>query len=127
MKKIISISFLLLSLFTTSVFASAWQSIGTRTVTRHAEMDTIGVNRGKQVYRKLQLSVRGTALDIDRMVVHFKSGAPQKINLRSNIPVNSKSRIIDIKGNARAIDKVVFWYNSKGLGRKNAVVTLLGR
>ncbi len=127
MKRFISFSAFLLVFMSASAIAASWQSIGTRSVNPREATDTIQVSRGKSVYNKLQLSVRGGGLNIERMVVHFKSGKPYKVNMRNNIPKNGKSRVIDLPGQARAINKVVFWYSAQSLGRKNTMVTLLGQ
>jgi len=62
-----------------------------------------------------------------KMVVHFHNGETREIELRDNFTAGSESRIIDLSGNRRIIDKVVFCYYTKDFANGKATVELWGR
>ena len=65
---------------------------------------------------------------MDKMVVHYGNGESQNIEIRENILKGGESRVIDLTGNKRIINRVEFWYDTKG-GPMNdkALVELWGR
>lgn len=127
MKKSILISFVVALILSFSVSAApVWQSIGSQTVTRHAESDRISV-RNKGQFSKIQLAVAGTGVNMKRMVVVYKNGQRHEVKLNSYLKRDSKTRVIDLPGKSRAISDVNFWYEAKGIGRKKAIITLFGR
>ncbi len=127
MKKSILISFVVALILSFSVSAApVWQSLGSQTVTRHAESDRISV-RHKGQFSKIQLAVAGTGVNMKRMVVVYKNGQRHEVKLNSYLKRDSKTRVIDLPGKSRAISHVNFWYEAKGLGRKKAIITLFGR
>ena len=48
-----------------------------------------------------------------RCIVHFENGSKEEVDLRHNFSKNSATRIIDLPGNRRFIDRIVFVYDSK--------------
>ncbi len=62
-----------------------------------------------------------------KVIVHFENGGTQEIEMRHNFDKNSQSRVIDLKGNKRIIEKIVFWYDTKNVSNRKAKVTVLGR
>lgn len=53
-------------------------------------------------------------------------GLPENIELRSAISQGGESRIIEFKGGKRKIKSVEFWYDTKGILRGKANLTLFG-
>ena len=51
-----------------------------------------------------------------KLVVHYGNGETENIELRNNFSAGSESRVIDL----RVIQKIVFWYDTKNLARRNA-------
>ena len=51
-----------------------------------------------------------------KLVVHYGNGETESIELRNNFSAGSESRVIDL----RVIQKIVFWYDTKNLARRNA-------
>jgi len=43
------------------------------------------------------------------------------------MPAGGETRVIDLRGRRRAISKVVFWYDTKGIAENKATVDLWGR
>lgn len=113
--------------FSNAASAQAWNKLGQRKVNFKADKDEISGWRDG-IYKGLQIRVNGGSVSIQKMVIHFRNGQTQEVELRNNFTDGSVSRVIDLPGNRRLIDKVVFWYeaNSSENGGK-PVVELWGR
>ena len=66
----------------------------------------VGVRDGHFV--ALKIIVRKGAINMHKMIVYFKNGETKEIELRNDIPAGGESRIIDLPGNDRFIEKVFF-------------------
>lgn len=103
-----------------------WVLLGERTVSNKIDRDTIPVTIARGSFRSIQFRVKDQAIQMLRLVVHYGNGNPDKIETRSLIPAGGRSRIIDLKGGDRVIKKIDFWYETKSLGNKRALVRVYG-
>lgn len=107
--------------------AQPWEKLGQRKVNFKADRDEIS-GRWDGVFAALQIKVRGGSISIQKMVIHFRNGETRDIELRNNFTDGSESRVIDLPGNRRFIDHVVFWYESTSTSNGGKpVVELWGR
>jgi hypothetical protein len=61
------------------------------------------------------------------MVITYDNGVPDKLDVRENIPQGGESRSIDLKGTGkRSIRKIEFWYDTKGILKGRANITVFG-
>lgn len=124
------LSFLLVPLFSFTVSndpSQNWEKLGQRKVNFKVDRDEIS-GRWDGIFRKLQVKVRGGSVSMQKMVVHFHNGQTQEIELKNNFTDDSESRVIDLPGNRRIIDKVVFWYEATSSSEGNKpTVELWGR
>jgi len=61
------------------------------------------------------------------MVVTYDIGAPDRIDVRQNIPRGGESRVIDLKGiGKRSVRRIDFCYDTKGFLNGKADVTVFG-
>jgi hypothetical protein len=118
--------FILLS-FSSSVVAQKWEKLGQRKVNFKLDKDEIGVGRFEGFFTALQVKVTDGPVNMHKMVVHYRNGNTQEIELKNNFTAGSESRVIDLPGNKRVISKVVFWYDTKNFSDSKAVVELWGR
>ena len=103
----------------------SWQILGTITANFKADHDTIAVVGPFDNFRKIKFKVTNSPVNIDRLIVVYENGEPDKIDVRQNIPQGGESRQIDLKGvGQRRIRRIDFWYNSKGLLSGKANVTV---
>jgi hypothetical protein len=71
--------------------------------------------------------VTGGNLEMHRMIVIYENGAPEELEIRENIREGGETRAMDLRGiGRRNINRIDFWYNSKGILRGKATVTVLG-
>jgi hypothetical protein len=105
----------------------SWRLIGSTQANFTADHDAIIVQGPFDNFRIIKFKVTGAALNLVRMVVTYDNGMPDKINVRQNIPQGGESRIIDLKGaGKRSIRKIEFWYDTKGILKGRADVTVVG-
>lgn len=137
MKKLITailpafmVAFLLIPLLSFTIQGDSpqrWEKLGQRKVNFKGDRDEIGVGRFEGFFTALQVKVRKGPINMHRMVVHFHNGGTKEVELKYNFTDGSESRVIDLPGNARIIDKVVFWYDTKDFNDSKAIVELWGR
>ena len=115
--------FLVLSLLSAGAYArpGRWEFLGERIVTDRLDHDVITVTSLRGDFRAIKLAVRGRSVDFHRVVIHFGNGDTREIELRRTIPAGSESRVIDLPGEDRVIQKVSFWYDARSLGGKATV------
>jgi hypothetical protein len=125
----IAFAFLLVALLATVVTAQGrWQLLGQRNVSDRADHDTIAVTKAKGDFKSIRLEVRRHPIDFHRVVIHYANGGEQVVELRSTIPANGESRIIDLEGRDRIIRRIDLWYDAKSVGKGGrAAVRVLGR
>ena len=95
---------------TASAQRGGWAYLGEANVDGSADHDKIKVGGGKGTFRALQIQVERAAIDFQYILVHFENGGNDRLELRGKVPAGRRSRVIDLKGNNRAIDSVEIWY-----------------
>lgn len=110
----------------TEAYPPRWERLGVRKVNYRADRDEIIVTAREGTYSAVKLKVTQSPLNMRRMVIHYRNGQSQEVVIRKNFPRNSESRVIDLKGGKRVIQKVVFYYDTQGR-RGRATVQLWGR
>jgi hypothetical protein len=107
--------------------AGQWKLLGQTHANHSADHDTIMVQGPFDNFRRLKFKVTDAPLNMQRMVVTYDNGAPDKIDIRQNIPKGGESRVIDLKGvGKRSLRRIDFWYDTKGLLNGKADVTVFG-
>ncbi|MBK8954464.1 MAG: hypothetical protein IPM34_02775 [Saprospiraceae bacterium] len=104
-----------------------WELLGTRNVNFANDRDEIEVTAAEGLFTALKIKVLRSAMDMNKMVVHFGDGSTENIELKNLFKAGDESRVIDLPGNRRVIKKVVFWYDTKNYKKRRAVVELWGR
>lgn len=104
-----------------------WRLIGTVTADNKADHDVISFTAKKDDFHALKFKVTNSAVNIDRMVVTYDNGEPDRIEVREEIKEGGESRVLDLKGGKRSLRKIEFWYDSKGFMNGKANVTVFGR
>lgn len=131
MKRFILITLLLLPVCFTSKTVMAqgvsWEHLGSRKVDFSIDRDVIPVTWRDGAFDAIKIVVTGGSLNMHKCVIHFENGGIQEVELRHNYMKGSDSRIIDLKGNNRLIEKIVFWYDTKNMARRRATVSVFGR
>ena len=107
--------------------ANGWRNLGSKTVNYRLDKDVLDVQLRDGTFQQLKFLVRAGALNMYKVIVHFENGGQQEIELRQNFGPRSSSRVIDLKGNNRIIEKITFWYDTVNSSNRKAKLTVLGR
>ena len=102
-----------------------WDKLGTRKVKFIAEKDTIAVTAKAGVFDAIKFEVDKGDLEMFNVVVTFGDGSKFSPETRFHFDQGTRSRWIDLPGEARIIKKVAFFYRST-LKKGHAAVTLFG-
>jgi len=104
-----------------------WRIIGTTEAGFSADHDTIVVAGPSDDFRRIKFKVTGAGLNLQRLVVTYENGSPDNIDVRQNISEGGESRQIDLRGGGkRKIRRIDFWYDTKGVFKGRAHVTVFG-
>jgi hypothetical protein len=102
---------------------SRWDKLGERWVDGRVDRDVIHVGRREGRFRRLQLVVEHSALEMYDVRIVFGDGSVYSPPTRIVFSPGSKTRVIDLPGGARAIRRVEFAYgNLPGGGRAQVEV-----
>lgn len=105
-----------------------WRFLGDRVVNDRLDHDVVSVGAHRGTFRAVKLVVKGSPVHFLDVKVHFANGGVQDVSLRTVVPAGGESRVIDLEGGDRVIDRVEFWYEANSLARgKKAVVRVFGR
>lgn len=115
-----------MSFTTVSDNARPWELLGVRKVNYGLDHDEILVTRSEGLFTGIKIKVKGGAVNMHRLVVHYGNGEKDEFELRENFRAGSESRIIDLPGNKRVIRKVDFLYDTKNVANRKGVVELWG-
>jgi hypothetical protein len=118
---------MLVLLSATFGYAPRWEKLGERKVAYRVDRDEIIVTAREGRFTALKLLVRNADLNIHQFTVHFNNGQSQNVEMRDRIPAGGESRIIDLDGKGRFIEKVVFWYDTQNDENRRSTVELWGR
>lgn len=108
-------------------FPPRWERLGKRKVNFGLDKDEIYVTAREGRFTAVKLMVKNSPVNLHKAVIHFRNGSKQVINVRKTLPSGGSTRVVDIQGRKRIIQKVVFWYDTKGIARGKSVVELWGR
>jgi len=100
--------------------------LGEQIVSDRAEYDTFQVGHDRGLFAGLQVKVRGSKVEFKRIVIHFENDEKQVLDSNRVLGKGMTSRVLDLDGGKRFIEKVVFYYEARSPGWKSARVILWG-
>lgn len=121
------IMFIGLSISQLTAQNGTWENLGMRKVDFGLDRDEIPVTWRDGKFDAIKFVVRGGSINMHKVIVHFENGGTQEIQVKHTFGRGDDSRVIDLKGNNRFIEKVVFWYDTKNFARRKATISLWGR
>ncbi|MBO6518118.1 MAG: DUF2541 family protein [Bacteroidia bacterium] len=104
-----------------------WEHLGSKKVNFGLDKDVITITAAEGKFTKLKLKVSGGNLNMHKMVVVYGNGTRDNINVKHNFTKGDVTRTIDLNGNRRVVQKVIFWYDTKNRSRRKATLHLFGR
>lgn len=132
MKSVLKVAVILVSLTALVSSLSAqpnrgrWMILGTANVDGGVDHDNIRVGQSRGYFRSLQIRVRGSAIQFQRVIAHYENGQDQELQLRDRIAAGGATRPLDLVGDRRYIRSVEFFYARASFGRQRPSVVLYG-
>lgn len=108
-----------------SLTDNGWHYLGEKYVNFGVDHDELIVV-GKDEYRQIQLRVTDGPLHMMDMKVHFDNGGIQDVPLKAVIKQGQQTRVIDLDGGLRRLNKITFWYETLGFRNGRARVAVWG-
>ena len=103
-----------------------WVKIGKRVVNMKADHDEIPVTANAGVFTKLKFKVNIAPILVKNVRIVFGNGESKNMMLNRKFAPGTESKVIDLPGNRRVINKIVMNYKSfPGYGK--AVVVVWGK
>lgn len=103
-----------------------WRYLGDKWVNFGVDHDELFLGNIKDDFRQIRLRVTDGPLHVMDMKVHFDNGGVQDVPLRSVIRQGQQSRVIDLDGGLRHLQKITFWYETVGYRKGRARVAVWG-
>jgi hypothetical protein len=104
-----------------------WELLGRQAVGFGVDRDVVQVGRKDGDFRKIQLRVKGNAIEILDLKVVYGNGQTDDVRVRERIRAGGQTRVIDLQGRERFIRNVQLIYRSKPNFKGQAVVEVWGR
>ena len=105
-----------------------WDKLGTEAVDWAIDHDVVTLPAGStETYSALKIKVVNGTANIHKVTVHFANGDTQDVTLPKELNADNDGKLIDLKGNKRAIEKVTFWYDTKASSNSKATVEVWGK
>lgn len=94
---------------------NAWEYLGAKNIGHGLDKDVMYVEDVRTLYTAIELRTDRKQINLHRCIIYFQNGDQQEVRLREDRR-GSESHQIDLKGGARAIDKIAIW-GSRDYGR----------
>ena len=105
---------------------SKWVLIGQKEANYGPDRDVLKVT-GNDIFKAIKIKVTDAGLDMMDMDIYFENGEKFNVAIRKNFKQGEESRVIDLPGNRRRIDRISFLYDTKGVMKGKANVLIFGK
>lgn len=104
-----------------------WENLGSKTVNMKADTDHLLVTAYEGAFTKVKFKVSKAPIHVKSIKIVFANGESQTFNIDKNFPKGTESKVFDLPGNKRVIQKIKFEYQTIDNGNGKAVVTAFGK
>lgn len=110
-----------------SASAQNWRDLGSKEVNDRVDNDTLIVTGWQGDVRRIKFGVEQAPVRFYKVRITYGNGRSYNIAIRNLIPKGGETRVIDLPGRERVINKVEFWYEAASMGPQRARVRLWGQ
>jgi len=103
-----------------------WQLLGEVSAGKRVDRDEIRASRSG-AYTAIRLVVRNAPVEFFTIRIQFRNGESRELEVRQSVPRGGATRVIDLPGERRLIERVVFWYKTPPRATQQARVQLWAR
>lgn len=111
----------------TATATPSWELLGQRKVNFKTDRDVITVTITEGTFSKIKLKVLYNGIELLDLKVFYANGTVQDVTIRKFIAAGGETRVIDLTGDERVIQKVQFVYQTRGTKPGRATVQLWGK
>lgn len=111
---------------TGTLAADDWIMVGKRTVKDRVETDTITLS-GHRLFSHIKICVYRKPVHFIDADIHYDNGGHQDVPLARRINAGDCSRVIDLNGGVRDIDRIVLRYEETSRKRARATVRVFAK
>lgn len=104
----------------------AWQLLGEVSAGKRVDRDEIRAGRSG-AYTAIRLIVRNAPVEFFNIRIQFRNGESREVDVRQSVPRGGSTRVIDLPGERRLIERVVFWHKTPPRALQQARVQLWAR
>ena len=94
---------ILMMSFTNTI--NKWDFLGKRAVNYTVDRDEIKVTIKEGSFRKIKFEVERAPVHFRKIVVHYRNGSKENIEIRDQIRAGGQTKTIDLNGKNRIINK----------------------
>ena len=106
--------------------AQGWKFIGDKIAAFGVDRDVLWVT-GNDAFRQIKIRVTSAPLHIIDMDVYFENGEKMNVPLKNNFRQGQESRVIDLPGGTRRLDRIEFLYSTIGRAKGKARIAVWGK
>lgn len=114
------------TLKTNNSSAAGWRFLGDKSVGFGVDHDVLHFGNWSDDVRQIKLKISDGPLKMYSMTIYFDNGTTQSVSLRFRFAQGSESKVIDLVGGLRHLDKIEFSYETKGFARGKSRVAVWG-
>ncbi len=103
-----------------------WRKLGEKQASRSLDRDEIRV-RADRAYSAIRLRVFHAPVEMLTVRVRFRNGENREIEVRQLIERGGATRVIDLPGERRFIESIIFWYKTPLGAKERATVQVWAR
>jgi len=103
-----------------------WRFIGDKWAAFGSDRDVLRVG-GNEAFRQIKIKVTDGPLRIDDLDIYFENGEKMNVPLKNAFRAGQESRVIDLRGGVRKLDRVEFLYSTIGRSKGTAKVAVWGK
>lgn len=98
-----------------------WRLAGSVQARKSVDRDVVRISADR-AYSAIKLRVLHAPVEILNLRIQFRNGGARDIEVRQRIEQGGSTRVIDLPGERRFIDSVVFWHKTPLGARERATV-----
>ena len=103
-----------------------WRLLGEARANRSVDRDEVRVRAGR-AHTAIRLRVFDAPVEFLNIRIAFANGGSREVEVRQFVERGGATRLIDLPGERRVIERVVFWYKTPLGARERARVQVWGR
>lgn len=103
-----------------------WQLLGEVSAGKRVDRDEIRAGRSG-AYTAIRLVVRDAPVEFFNIRIQFRNGESREVDVRQFVQRGGSTRVIDLPGERRLIERVVFWHKTPPRASQKARVQLWAR